>query len=367
MIEQGSHHELLNNPDDGEYSYKNLCEAQALSMGGGSNPEAAPEAAPEAVMHLSDSEIDAKIQDKVAKQESLPTEKGPASQIEKGSSKSANDSNGDGDKTEVSNAEEGSEASQNSNPCANPIWSYNKPEMPMFGIGLFLSLLSGAAWPIFSFIVTVVLDLYYSCSDLTARLLLDENNTCAVDFAKTKFTVNDTAHLYGKCQTFNDMKFSRQSCGTNLENLDISNSQCNDEIRTLINWWCLGFVIVGVACGLAEAFSIMIFSYMGEHLTKRLREQSLKSILRQNIGWFDESDNATGALTTQLATDAGLVESTMGRRMGKMVDQGCSLVVALTIAFIYSWQLTIVMLLSCVVMYLGMSLHTMVGWYGSVD
>ena len=46
----------------------------------------------------------------------------------------------------------------------------------------------------------------------------------------------------------------------------------------------------------------------GENLTSRLRSLSFRAMLRQEMGWFDEEMNSTGALTTRLANDAGQVQ-----------------------------------------------------------
>lgn len=46
----------------------------------------------------------------------------------------------------------------------------------------------------------------------------------------------------------------------------------------------------------------------GERLTKRLRYLSFKAMLRQDIAWFDQKANSTGALSTRLASDASEVK-----------------------------------------------------------
>lgn len=59
-------------------------------------------------------------------------------------------------------------------------------------------------------------------------------------------------------------------------------------------------------------FSIFLqtafFTISGENLTARLRSRSFKAMLRQEIGWFDDDKNSTGALTTRLAGDAAQVQ-----------------------------------------------------------
>ena len=46
----------------------------------------------------------------------------------------------------------------------------------------------------------------------------------------------------------------------------------------------------------------------GERLTLRLRSETFEAILKQEIGWFDDQRNSTGALVTRLSNDAAQVE-----------------------------------------------------------
>ena len=64
-----------------------------------------------------------------------------------------------------------------------------------------------------------------------------------------------------------------------------------------LSYYNLSFPIQTLALGVA-----------GEKLTKRIRLKSFETMLRQEIGWFDDSRNSTGALTTRLATDASEVK-----------------------------------------------------------
>lgn len=52
----------------------------------------------------------------------------------------------------------------------------------------------------------------------------------------------------------------------------------------------------------------MSFSVSGGALTARLRFSAFKAMLRQEIGWFDEERNSSGALITRLADDAAKVQ-----------------------------------------------------------
>jgi ATP-binding cassette subfamily B (MDR/TAP) protein 1 len=51
------------------------------------------------------------------------------------------------------------------------------------------------------------------------------------------------------------------------------------------------------------------FSAMGEYLTMRIRERMLGKILTFEIGWFDQDDNSSGVICSQLAKDANIVST----------------------------------------------------------
>ena len=59
---------------------------------------------------------------------------------------------------------------------------------------------------------------------------------------------------------------------------------------------------------LSTCWQQFCFSVSGENLTSRLRSRSFKAMLRQDIGWFDNERNSSGALTTRLSSDAGQVQ-----------------------------------------------------------
>uniref|UniRef100_A0A3B3S482 ATP-binding cassette, sub-family B (MDR/TAP), member 5 n=1 Tax=Paramormyrops kingsleyae TaxID=1676925 RepID=A0A3B3S482_9TELE len=87
----------------------------------------------------------------------------------------------------------------------------------------------------------------------------------------------------------------------------------------------------------------------------------LAIVFAKIIGVFAETDpevkrqktlmfsfrNAVGVLTTKLATDASLVKGAAGSRLGLATNTICGLTIAIVVAFIFSWQLTL-LILACV-------------------
>ncbi|XP_048881343.1 ATP-dependent translocase ABCB1 isoform X28 [Brienomyrus brachyistius] len=123
---------------------------------------------------------------------------------------------------------------------------------------------------------------------------------------------------------------------------------------------------------LAIVFAKIIGGYMfgksGELLTMRLRSQCFRAMMGQEIGWFDDSRNAVGVLTTKLATDASLVKGAAGSRLGLATNTICSLTIAIVVAFIFSWQITLLILV-CVPFLSGANFIQMraIGGHASKD
>lgn len=87
-----------------------------------------------------------------------------------------------------------------------------------------------------------------------------------------------------------------------------------------------------------------MLSCSGEALTKRLRSKSFRAILRQDIAYFDQVRHNTGALCTYLATEASAVQGASGIRIGIMLQNFATVGVGILIGFIFSWQLTLVII-----------------------
>merc|ERR1712136_659796 len=103
-----------------------------------------------------------------------------------------------------------------------------------------------------------------------------------------------------------------------------------------------------VALGAIQLITMTIQNYClarsGEELTARLRSMGFKAMLRQNIAYFDDHFNSTGALTTRLATDAAKVQGITGTRLAVVIQAVFALGSGVGIAFAYGWEITLLTL-----------------------
>ncbi|KAI8898553.1 P-loop containing nucleoside triphosphate hydrolase protein [Globomyces pollinis-pini] len=106
-------------------------------------------------------------------------------------------------------------------------------------------------------------------------------------------------------------------------------------------WLFCGLAVVAF---ISNFLQIGLFKYAGEKMTRRVRYLCFATLLRQEIGFFDLEENATGSLTSKLAEEASLVQGLTGQTFGAIAQAIAGIAVGLTIAFISSWQLSLVVI-----------------------
>ncbi|XP_047148085.1 ABC transporter B family member 15-like [Vigna umbellata] len=118
----------------------------------------------------------------------------------------------------------------------------------------------------------------------------------------------------------------------------------HDEIKEKTRIYSLCFLGLAVFSLVVNILQHYNFAYMGEYLTKRIRERMLSKILTFEVGWFDQDENSTGAVCSRLAKEANVVRSLVGDRMALVVQTISAVVIAFTMGLVIAWRLAIVMI-----------------------
>lgn len=115
-----------------------------------------------------------------------------------------------------------------------------------------------------------------------------------------------------------------------------------DYVKEESNFYSLLFLVLGLVTGLGTFFQTYLFNIAGVRLTSRLRQKTFKAIINQEMAWFDESNNAVGALCARLSGDCASVQGATGTRIGSLLQAASTICIGVGISFYYSWNLTLV-------------------------
>ncbi|XVE68022.1 hypothetical protein DITRI_Ditri09bG0035000 [Diplodiscus trichospermus] len=118
----------------------------------------------------------------------------------------------------------------------------------------------------------------------------------------------------------------------------------HNEIKEKTKIYALWFVGLSVFSLLINVCQHYNFAYMGEYLTKRIRERMFSKILTFEVGWFDQDENSSGAICSRLDKDAYVVRSLVGDRTALIVQTISAVTVAWTMGLVIAWRLALVMI-----------------------
>lgn len=104
---------------------------------------------------------------------------------------------------------------------------------------------------------------------------------------------------------------------------------------------------LGIITGLICFIQTYLFNYAGVWLTTRMRSMSFKSMMKQEIAWFDRDVNSVGSLSARLSGDAAGVQGAIGYPLSGLIQAFSNFIVGITISFYYSWKLALLCLSSC--------------------
>ncbi|KAK2631875.1 hypothetical protein EUGRSUZ_L02334 [Eucalyptus grandis] len=122
--------------------------------------------------------------------------------------------------------------------------------------------------------------------------------------------------------------------------------QDHEEIKAKIRIYAfcfLGLAVFSLSVNVSQHYN---FAFMGEYLTKRIREKMLSNILTFEVGWFDQDQNSSGSVCSRFANDANVVRSLVGDQMALIVQTCSAIIIAFTMGLIIAWRLALVVIAS---------------------
>ncbi|KAI9374167.1 P-loop containing nucleoside triphosphate hydrolase protein [Aspergillus egyptiacus] len=114
------------------------------------------------------------------------------------------------------------------------------------------------------------------------------------------------------------------------------------KLRDDANFWSLMFFVVGIVQFITQSVTGAAFAVCSERLIRRARSMAFRSMLRQDIAFFDKEENSTGALTSFLSTETKHLSGISGVTLGTILMTTTTLGAAVIIALAIGWKLALV-------------------------
>uniref|UniRef100_A0ACD5VTZ8 Uncharacterized protein n=1 Tax=Avena sativa TaxID=4498 RepID=A0ACD5VTZ8_AVESA len=152
------------------------------------------------------------------------------------------------------------------------------------------------------------------------------------------------------------------------------------QLRKDSRFWALLCLLMAIISLVSIQLEFFLFGMAGGKLIERVRALCFKSIMHQEVSWFDDSSNSrfatlfffiasislsptvwtssfpsdfySGALGARLSVDALNIRSLVGDNLAILVQCTITLVSGFAIAFVSDWKLTLIII--CVIPFLGL-------------
>jgi ATP-binding cassette subfamily B (MDR/TAP) protein 1 len=109
-----------------------------------------------------------------------------------------------------------------------------------------------------------------------------------------------------------------------------------------MKFWSAMYLMLGLILLIANAGHAWLFGYCQELIIRRARLQAFRTILRQEVGYFDRKENTSGALTSFLSTSVTDLAGLTGSTLGTVLSVTTTMIAALTVALSIGWKLALV-------------------------
>ncbi|KAH7374226.1 putative Leptomycin B resistance protein pmd1 [Cadophora sp. MPI-SDFR-AT-0126] len=124
--------------------------------------------------------------------------------------------------------------------------------------------------------------------------------------------------------------------------------------ETSVNTLTLYLVYLAIGEAVTVYVSTVGFIYAGENISAKIRENYLRSILRQNIGFFDKL--GAGEITIRITSNTNLIQEGISEKVGLTLTAVATFVSAYVIGFVRYWKLTLILTSAIVAIVLTMAI-----------
>ncbi|KAK0749732.1 P-loop containing nucleoside triphosphate hydrolase protein [Schizothecium vesticola] len=121
-----------------------------------------------------------------------------------------------------------------------------------------------------------------------------------------------------------------------------------DEYLSEISRWCGYLCLLGLAMWLVASLDMALWITTGELRAKTAREALFGAFLQKTMAWYDARESGTSSLLVGIHTQIRELQLATSQTLGYLVFELFLFIACLTVAFVFSYKLTLVMLATAV-------------------
>ncbi|CAN6336918.1 unnamed protein product [Urochloa humidicola] len=125
--------------------------------------------------------------------------------------------------------------------------------------------------------------------------------------------------------------------------IDAYGAATPDTIVHRVSKAALNFIYLAIGTGFSSFIQVSCWTMTGERQATRIRSMYLKSVLRQDMTFFDV-EMTTGQVVSSISADMTLIQGAIGEKVGRFLQLVTTFFGGFVLAFIKGWLLTLVML-----------------------
>lgn len=116
----------------------------------------------------------------------------------------------------------------------------------------------------------------------------------------------------------------------------------HSQLRHDINFWSLMYLMLAIVMLISFIIQGVAFAICSERLIHRARLQAFRTMLRQDIAFFDKEENTAGALTSFLSTETTFLAGMSGVTLGTLLVVSTTLIASIALATAIGYKLALV-------------------------
>lgn len=114
------------------------------------------------------------------------------------------------------------------------------------------------------------------------------------------------------------------------------------QIKKDSDFWSAMYLMLAIVMFSAFTIQGIAFAKCSERLVHRVRDRAFRTMLRQDVAFFDQDENTAGALTSFLSTETTHVAGLSGTTLGTLLMVSTTLIAAVVVAVAVGWKLALV-------------------------